>query len=165
MLPPGQVGEVAIRTERAMRGYYGQPEATQETLRDGWLHTRDLGWMDQDGYVYLAGRQSDMIIRGGENIAPQEIEVVLASHPAVEDVAVFGLPDEEWGEVLAAAVVLHPGAQATPGELIEFCHQHLASYKKPAQLHIVERLPRNAMGKLVRRDLRAQYAPAQASVS
>jgi acyl-CoA synthetase (AMP-forming)/AMP-acid ligase II len=164
-LPAGQVGEVAVRTERVMRGYYGQPDATQETMRDGWLHTRDLGWMDADGYVYLAGRQSDMIIRGGENIAPQEVEVVLGSHPAVDDVAVFGVPDEDWGEVVAAAVVLHSDAQATPELLVEFCHQHLASYKKPTVLHVVDHLPRNALGKLLRRELRAQFAPVEASAS
>src|SRR5579871_3992446 len=102
---PGQVGEIVISTNRLMRGYFGQPDATAATLRDGWLHTRDLGWMDEDGYIFLTGRTSDMIIRGGENIAPEEIEIVLESHARVEEAAAFGRTDEEWGEVVVAAVV------------------------------------------------------------
>ncbi|MCA1645005.1 MAG: AMP-binding protein [Chloroflexi bacterium] len=163
-LPVGRMGEIAIRTERMMRGYYGQPEATRETIHDGWLHTRDLGWRDLDGYIFLAGRKSDVIIRGGENIAPQEIEIVLSSHPAVEDVAVLGLPDDEWGEIVAAVVVLQPGMAATAEELIAFCHQHLASYKKPALLRFADSLPRNVLGKLLRRDVRDELlAPAAGS--
>lgn len=156
----GQIGEIVLRTQRVMQGYWGQPEATEDTLRDGWLHTRDLGWMDEDGYVFLAGRQSDMIIRGGENIAPQEVELVLASHPAVDDVAVFGIPDEDWGEIVGAAIVLRLDNHATVDDLRAHCKAHLASYKEPASIHIVEALPRNEVGKVLRRELRRQYAPA-----
>ena len=159
-LPPGQVGEIAVRTERLMRGYYGQEDATRATLQDGWLRTRDLGWMDEDGYVYLAGRQADLIIRGGENVAPEEIEAVLGAHPAVEEAAVFGVPDEEWGERIAAAIVLRPDAAASADDLIEYCRQRLASYKKPETVLFLDALPRNPLGKLLRRDLRDRLTPA-----
>jgi acyl-CoA synthetase (AMP-forming)/AMP-acid ligase II len=159
-LPPGQVGEIAVRTERMMRGYYGQADATRATLQAGWLRTRDLGWQDEDGYVYLAGRQADLIIRGGENIAPEEIEAVLGAHAAVEEAAVFGIPDEEWGERVAAAVVPRADAPDTPdalaAALMEHCRQHLASFKKPETIVFVAALPRNPLGKLLRRELR-QY--------
>jgi acyl-CoA synthetase (AMP-forming)/AMP-acid ligase II len=137
-----------------MRGYYGDDQATAATFRDGWLLTRDLGWLDDDGYLFLAGRTSDMIIRGGENIAPEEVEVVLATHPAVDDVAVFGLPDVEWGEIIVAAVVLHDGRAVSETELIEFARQRLASFKKPERVVFMTELPRNALGKVLRRELR-----------
>lgn len=159
-LPRGAVGELAVRADRVMRGYLGQEEATRATLRGGWLLTRDLAWMDEDGYVYLAGRKSDMIIRGGENIAPPEVEAVLESHPAVEEAAVFGVPDEEWGERVAAVVVPKPGAQVTTEELIAFCRQRLASFKKPEIVQFVSELPRNPMGKVLRRDLRVMLSGA-----
>ncbi len=159
-LGPGHVGEIAIRTERMMRGYHGQEDATSATIQGGWLRTRDLGWMDDDGYVFLAGRKSDLIIRGGENIAPDEIELVLASHPDVDEVAVFGLPDEEWGERVAAAIVLHPGAQASADALIEHARTRLASFKKPEAVFFVESLPHNALGKVLRKELRAQFGQA-----
>ncbi|MBV8085073.1 MAG: AMP-binding protein [Chloroflexi bacterium] len=157
-LGAGQVGEIAIRTNRLMRGYYGQEAATAATLRDGWLYTRDLGWLDEDGYVFLAGRKSDMIIRGGENIAPEEVEVVLETHPAVDEAAVFGIPDEEWGERVAAAVVLRAGAAAADAELMEFVRGRLGGYKTPASVVFLETLPRNDLGKLLRKDLRARYS-------
>ncbi|HLH24732.1 MAG TPA: AMP-binding protein [Chloroflexota bacterium] len=157
-VPRGAVGEIAIRTERLMRGYYGQDEATRATLHDGWLRTRDLGWMDEDDYVYLAGRQADLIIRGGENVAPEEVEAVLATHPAVEEAAVIGVPDEEWGERIAAVVVCRPGAAVSAEALIAHCHARLASFKKPERIVFADALPRNALGKLLRNDLRAQLA-------
>jgi acyl-CoA synthetase (AMP-forming)/AMP-acid ligase II len=156
-LPPGEVGEIAIRTDRTMRGYYKEPGATQSTLKDGWLHTRDLAWIDDDGYIFLVGRKSDMIIRGGENIAPEEVEIVLESHSAVEEAAVVGLPDEEWGERVVAVVALLPGASASEEELIDFCHERLASFKKPERVYFADELPRNSLGKLVRREVRAHY--------
>lgn len=160
-LPRGQIGEIAIRSARTMRGYLGQEEATRATIdAEGWLRTRDLGWMDEDGYVYLAGRKSDMIIRGGENIAPDEVEAVLYLHPAVEEAAVVGVPDEEWGERVAAVVVPKPGAQVTTEELIAFCRQRLASFKKPEIVQFVSELPRNPMGKVLRRDLRVMLSGA-----
>jgi len=160
-VPRGEVGEIAIRTERLMRGYYGQEADTRATLQDGWLRTRDLGWMDEDDYVYLAGRQADLIIRGGENIAPEEVEAALATHPAVEEAAVLGIPDEEWGERVAAVVVLRPGGVVSAEELIEHCRQRLASFKKPETVHFAGALPRNALGKLLRRELRERLAPSE----
>jgi acyl-CoA synthetase (AMP-forming)/AMP-acid ligase II len=157
-LPPGEVGEIAIRAERVMRGYYGEEAATRATLHDGWLRTRDRGWVDADGYVYLAGRQSDLIIRGGENVAPEEVEAVLDLHPAIEEAAVIGLPDEEWGERIAAVVVRRPGAEVTAAALVEHCRERLASFKKPETIFFADALPRSAVGKLLRRELRARYA-------
>ena len=151
-LPAGDVGEIAIRGDRLMRGYYGAAPAASD---DGFLRTRDLGWMDAEGYVFLAGRASDLIIRGGENIAPDEIEAVLESHPAIAEAAVFGIPDEEWGERVAAAVVASGASEA---ELIAFCRDRLASFKKPAAVFFVDELPRNPLGKVLRKDLRARYA-------
>jgi acyl-CoA synthetase (AMP-forming)/AMP-acid ligase II len=157
-LGPNQVGEIAIRSGRVMRGYYGADEATNAALQDGWLRTRDLGWIDEGGYVFLAGRQSDMIIRGGENIAPEEVEVVLESHPAVEEAAVVGVADEEWGERVVAVVVTRPGVDVRAEELVEYCRERLASYKKPETVFFSEALPRNALGKLLRQELRVQLA-------
>jgi len=157
-LGPDQVGEIAIRSQRVMRGYYGAAEATESALQDGWLRTRDLGWIDEGGYVFLAGRQSDMIIRGGENIAPEEVEVVLESHPAVEEAAVVGIADEEWGERVVAVVATRAGTEVLADELVEYCRERLASYKKPEAVFFTEALPRNALGKLLRKELRAQLA-------
>jgi acyl-CoA synthetase (AMP-forming)/AMP-acid ligase II len=156
-LPAGEVGEIAIRSERVMRGYYGEQEATRAALQDGWLRTRDLGWTDEDGYIFLAGRKSDVIIRGGENIAPDEVELVLESHPAVEEAAVIGLPDEEWGERVAAVVVPRAGEQVTPEALVEYCRQRLASFKKPEQIIFADELPRSTLGKVLRKELRARF--------
>ncbi len=159
-VPPGEVGEIAIRTVRTMRGYYEQESATAATIRDGWVLTRDLGWIDEDGYIYLSGRKSDMIIRGGENIAPDEIEAVLESHPDVEEAGVIGIPDEEWGERVGAVVVRRPGATVSEADLSEHCRQRLASFKKPEIMIFADALPRNAMGKVLRNELRARYATA-----
>jgi acyl-CoA synthetase (AMP-forming)/AMP-acid ligase II len=153
-LPAGEVGEIHVRTPRAMKGYAGAKDSP--FTADGWLPTRDLGWMDEDGYLYVAGRKDDMIIRGGENIAPAEIEAVLVSHPAVEEAAVVGVPDDEWGQRVAAFVALRPGAKATEEELGEFCRQRLASFKKPEVFRFLPELPKNPMGKILRRELRVQ---------
>ena len=152
--PAGQVGEIHVRTPRVMKGYAGA--ADSPLTPDGWLPTRDMGWIDEDGYLYIAGRKDDMIIRGGENIAPAEIESVLLSHPAVEEAAVIGVPDVEWGQQVAAFVALRPGARATADELGEFCRQRLASFKKPGSFHFLAELPKNPMGKILRRELRTQ---------
>jgi len=153
-LPAGEVGEIHVRTPRAMKGYAGAKDSP--FTADGWLPTRDLGWMDEDGYLYVAGRKDDMIIRGGENIAPAEIEAVLVSHPAVEEAAVVGVPDDEWGQRVAAFVALRPGAKVTEDELGEFCRQRLASFKKPEVFRFLPELPKNPMGKILRRELRVQ---------
>jgi acyl-CoA synthetase (AMP-forming)/AMP-acid ligase II len=155
-LADGEVGEIQVRTPRVMKGYEGQ-EGTHLTA-DGWLPTRDMGWIDEDGYVFMAGRKDDMIIRGGENIAPAEVEAVLLSHPGVDEAAVVGAPDEEWGQRVAAFVVLRPAAVATATELTEFCRARLASFKKPEIVRFLDELPRNPMGKILRNDLRGMLA-------
>jgi acyl-CoA synthetase (AMP-forming)/AMP-acid ligase II len=158
-LPAGEVGELAVRTARVMKGY-ATVEGTTTALREGWLPTSDMGWIDEDGYIFLAGRRDDMIIRGGENIAPAEVESVIQAHPAVEEVAVVGLPDVDWGQKVAAVVVLKAGARLEAGELIEYCRQRLASFKKPEAVHFVDGLPKNDLGKVLRRELRAQFGTA-----
>jgi len=155
--PPGEVGEICVRTPRVMKGYAG---GESPLVRDGWLPTRDMGWVDEDGYLYIAGRKDDMIIRGGENIAPAEVEATLQSHPAVEEAAVIGVPDLEWGQRVAAFVVVRPGASLTAEALGDFCRQRLATFKKPEVIRFVAELPKNPMGKILRRDLRAQLGTA-----
>jgi len=151
---PREVGEIHVRTPRIMKGYAG---ATDSVLTaDGWLPTRDMGWMDEDGYLYVAGRKDDMIIRGGENIAPAEVESVLLSHPGLEEAAVVGIPDVEWGQRVAAFVVPRPGVSVSAEELSEFCRQRLSSFKKPEWFHFLTELPKNPMGKILRRELRAR---------
>lgn len=156
-LPAGTIGEVAISSEQVMRGYFGADDSTKAALAGEWLLTRDLGWVDDAGYLFLAGRKSDLIIRGGENVSPEEIESVLDEHPAVDEVAAFGMPDEEWGERIGAAVVRRSGIAVTEEELIAFSRERLASFKKPESIFFVERLPRSAIGKLLRRELRERY--------
>ncbi len=153
-LAADQVGEIHVRTARAMKGYAGATDSP--FTPEGWLPTRDLGWVDADGYLYVAGRKDDMIIRGGENIAPAEVEAVLGAHPAVDEVAVVGLPDVEWGQRVGAFVVLRAGERVTAEDLGEFCRQRLASFKKPELIQFLPELPKNPMGKVLRRELRAQ---------
>jgi acyl-CoA synthetase (AMP-forming)/AMP-acid ligase II len=157
-LPPGEVGEIIIRTPRIMKGYAGRKD--DMALPDGWRATGDLGWVDEDGYVFFAGRKDDMIIRGGENIAPAEIETVLMSHPAVEEAAVIGVPSVEWGQKVKAYVVLRPGEKADAADVQEFCRTRLASFKRPEQIEFIEALPKNALGKILRKELHAQNQPA-----
>ncbi|MFQ6020160.1 MAG: class I adenylate-forming enzyme family protein, partial [Dehalococcoidia bacterium] len=160
-LPPGQEGEIVAQGERLMAGYWKREEETARTFRDGWLHTGDLGWMDEDGYVYISGRARELIIRGGENIAPGEVEAALAEHPQVAEAAAIGVPDEEWGEEVKAIVVARPGAKPTPEELTAFCKERLASYKAPRYYAFVSELPRNDLGKVARAELRKQYGEAK----
>lgn len=154
-LPLGEVGEIWVRTERVMKGY-GTAEGTSSPLRQGWLPTRDMGWIDADGYIFLAGRKDDMIIRGGENIAPAEIESVLYAHADVDETAVIGVADEEWGQRVGAVVVLRAGARLTAADVIEFCKQRMASFKAPEIVHFMAELPKNQMGKVLKKDLRAE---------
>jgi acyl-CoA synthetase (AMP-forming)/AMP-acid ligase II len=156
-VPRGDLGEVAVRTPRLMKGYFTPGEATAQTIVDGWLHTRDMGWLDADGYLYLAGRKDDLIIRGGENISPAEVEAVLHTHPHIEDVAIIGVPDVEWGEQVVAVIVPKAGSTLTADEVSDWCRQRLASFKKPERVHFVSELPRNALGKVLRRDLRQRF--------
>ncbi len=153
-VPRGEVGEIVVHSSRVMAGYLGRDEETRSTLRDGWLRTRDLGWIDEDGYVFLTGRSSDLIIRGGENVSPDEVEAVLDDHPAVAECAVVGVPDEEWGERIIAAVALEPGGAYTEAELLDWCRERLAGHKRPERIVLTEELPRNALGKLLRREVK-----------
>jgi acyl-CoA synthetase (AMP-forming)/AMP-acid ligase II len=155
-VPIGIVGEVIARGRKIMKGYWNKPQATEETLRGGWLHSGDLASMDEDGYLYLAGRKKDMIIRGGENIYPVEIENVLHGHPKVLESAVIGVHDEYWGEIVKAVIVLKPGQQADADEIIDYCREKMASYKKPAIVEFVETLPKNAMQKVLKNVLRGE---------
>ncbi|MBU1208451.1 MAG: AMP-binding protein [Proteobacteria bacterium] len=156
-LPPGQMGEIVVRGEVVMKGYWRNPEATAETLRGGWLHTGDLGVMDEKGYVYILDRAKDMIISGGENIYSREIEDVILRHSAVLEVAVIGVPDEKWGEAVRAIVSLKEGQKATEEEIINFCKEHLASYKKPKSVEFIDAIPKNPYGKALKRELREKY--------
>lgn len=157
-LPPRQVGEIATRSIANMAGYWNMPEATAKTIDpQGWLRTGDAGYMDEDGYVYIHDRVKDMIISGGENVYPAEVENAIFGHPAVADVAVIGVPDEKWGEAVKACVVLKPGQHATADEIIAWARQRIAGYKTPKSVDFIEALPRNASGKILRRELREPY--------
>ena len=156
-LPPGQMGEIVTRSDIVMKGYWRNPEATAKTLRRGWLHTGDVGYMDESGYLFIMDRSKDMIISGGENIYPREIEEVLVRHPAVREVAVIGIPDSKWGEAVKAVVSLNPGESCTEEELIAYCKDHIASYKKPKSVDFVGEIPKNNYGKILKRELRAKY--------
>jgi acyl-CoA synthetase (AMP-forming)/AMP-acid ligase II len=159
-VPRGEVGEIVARGPRVMSGYWKDPEKTAKAIRDGWLHTGDMGYMDEEGYIYLAGRGDDMIIRGGENISPEEVENVLYSHPKVEEAAVIGIPDPEWGQQPKAVVVLKKGEKATAEEIIEYCRQRLSSFKRPRYVAFVDELPRTSTGKVLKRVLREQHGKA-----
>lgn len=156
---PGDVGEIIFRGEGIMKGYWKMPEETSKVIdKDGWLHSGDLATVDEDGYVYIKGREKDMIRSGGENIVPAEIEEVIKNHPAVQEVAVIGVPDDYWGESVKAVVVLREGVKATQDEIIEFCKQRLASYKKPKSVDFVDSLPMSASGLRVSKEkLRERY--------
>jgi fatty-acyl-CoA synthase len=157
-LGPGRIGQVCIRTPAHMIGYWKRPEATAEVLVDDWLHMGDAGYLDEDGYLFLCDRINDTIIVAGQNIYPAEVEKQLSEHPAVADAAVVGVLDDHWGEAVHAAVVLRPGATASPRELLLFLRGRLADYKIPVRYHLVDSLPRNPSGKILRRSVRQQLA-------
>ena len=154
VLPPGEMGEIIIRGPNVMQGYWKNPQATAEAIRAGWLHSGDIGTMDEKGYFYIADRVKDMINAAGFNVYPNEVEQVIFKHPAVQEAAVYGMPDPTRGETVHAAVVLKGGATATPGELIEFCRAHMAVYKVPRKVEFVAQLPKSATGKILKRVLR-----------
>lgn len=151
-----EVGEIVIRGHNVMKGYVNRPEATAETIRDGWLHTGDLARMDEDGFIFITGRLKDMIIRSGFNVYPREVEEVLAEHPAVSLCAVVGVPDPEEGEEIKAFVVREAGATVTEGELVEWCKDRMAAYKYPRRVEFRDSLPMNATGKILKRKLREE---------
>lgn len=149
----GSLGEIVLRGENILKGYYKNPEATANAFRGGWFHTGDIGYRDADGFYYVVDRKSDMIIRGGENIYPREIDEVLYQHPAIASAAVVGVPDELYGEEVAGFVVLREGSEATEEEVIEFCRARLADYKCPKTIRFVKDIPKGPTGKLLKREL------------
>jgi acyl-CoA synthetase (AMP-forming)/AMP-acid ligase II len=160
-LPRGESGEICVRGPSVMKGYWQRPEATADVLRGGWLHTGDVGYMDEYGYVYILDRTKDMIISGGSNVFPREVEEVLLQHPAISEVCVIGVPDELWGEAVKAVVVLKPGPRATAEEIIAFAASRIADYKKPKSVEFVLEIPKNAYGKVLKRELRGHYWEGQ----
>jgi len=156
-VPIGEVGELIVRSEAMMIGYWQMPEETEKKLKNGWLHTGDLAKFDEDGYVYIVERKGDMIISGGVNVYPREIEEVLYRHPAVSEASVIGLPDEHWGEIVKAVIVLKTGAQATEDEIKDFCGKNLAGFKKPKSVDFWKELPKSPQGKILKKDIRKHY--------
>lgn len=156
-LPTGKIGEIVTRSDLVMKGYWKNPEATADTIKNGWLHTGDVGYLDENGYLFIMDRSKDMIISGGENIYPREIEEVLVQHPAVREVSVIGVPDPKWGEAIKAVVSLNSGMSATEQELIDFCKDNIASYKKPKSVDFIDDLPKSNYGKILKRELREAY--------
>jgi len=154
---PGEIGEVIARGDQLMAGYWGMPEATAETLRGGWLHTGDLATVDEEHYIYIMDRLKDMIVSGGENVYPREIEEVLFAHPAVADATCIGVPSERWGEEVKAVVVLREGRRETEADLLRFCGEHLAGFKRPRTVDFRQSLPKNPSGKVLKRELREPY--------
>jgi len=153
----GEEGEICVTGSRIMREYHKQADETAQAIIDGWLHTGDIGYLDEDGYLFITGRKKDLIIRGGENISTGEIEDVLEAHPKVAEAAVIGAPDVEWGEVVKAVIVPADGERPTLEELVEYTKGQLASYKAPSYIAIVDELPRNPMGKVLKTELRKRY--------
>ncbi|MBU2547767.1 MAG: long-chain-fatty-acid--CoA ligase [Proteobacteria bacterium] len=153
----GQVGEVIFRGNNRMKGYYKDPENTKSAIRDGWYHTGDMGRLDEEGFLYIVDRKKDMVITGGENVYPREVEEVLYTHPGIAEAAVIGVPDAKWGEAVKAVIVLRPGHSAAPEEIIAFCRKHIAGYKCPKSVVFVEALPKNPIGKVLKRTLKEQY--------
>ncbi len=157
-VPDGELGEIVLRGENILKGYFKNPEATEKAFRNGWFHTGDVGYRDKDGFFFIVDRKSDMIIRGGENIYPREIDEVLYQHPAIAAAATIGVPDQLYGEEVAAFVVLKDGVQATEEELIAHCKSELADYKCPKSIRIVKDIPKGPTGKLLKRELATQFA-------
>ncbi|HMJ04492.1 MAG TPA: long-chain fatty acid--CoA ligase [Conexibacter sp.] len=152
-LPPGEVGEIVIRGPNIMKGYWQRPEATADAIRNGWFHSGDLAKVDEDGYFFIVDRKKDLIIRGGYNVYPREVEEVLYEHPAVAEAAVLGIPDAEWGEEVGACVALKAGAEATPEELQAFVKEKIAAYKYPRVVWLVPELPKGPTGKILKREI------------
>lgn len=157
-LPPGERGEIVLQGPMVMKGYHNRPDATAETLKNGWLHTGDVGYLDEEGWLFIVDRKKDMIIRGGENIYPAELEEVLYKHPGVAEAAVVGIPDETYGEKVVAYVVRKKGAEASGPEIIGFMKQHLTAFKCPQEVQFIDMLPKSGVGKILRRGLKEKAA-------
>jgi long-chain acyl-CoA synthetase len=162
-LPPGEIGEIVTQSDCVMSGYWGNPDASKAALRGGWLHTGDLGSLDAHGYLTLRDRSKDMIISGGSNIYPREIEEVLLRHDGLLEVSVVGRAHPDWGEEVVAFVVPKSGATVTEAELDQLCLDNIARFKRPKQYRFVDRLPKNNYGKILKTDLRTQLAQETAS--
>jgi acyl-CoA synthetase (AMP-forming)/AMP-acid ligase II len=156
-VPQGTIGEVAVKGSQLMTGYWHHEEATAKTLKDGWIYTGDAAMMDEEGFIYIQDRIKDMIVSGGENVYPREIENALFEHPDIADAAVIGVPSVKWGETILGFVVPREGKAIAVDDLIEFCRDRLAGYKVPRLFEFVDQLPRNASGKVLKKDLRAPY--------
>lgn len=154
---PGEVGEIIVKSKGTMKEWWHKPEETRETVVNGWVHTGDLGRYDEEGYIYIVDRKRDMIVSGGENIYPREVEEILYQHPSVQEVAVIGIPDPYWVEKVHAVIVLKKGVSITAQELIDFCKQRVARYKAPKSVEFVDALPKNPAGKILKRELREKY--------
>jgi long-chain acyl-CoA synthetase len=156
--PPRASGEILIRSDTLMLGYWRDEEATRRVIRDGWLYSGDLGYLDEDGFVYIVGRKKDIIIKGGENIAPLEIEELLYAHPDVAEAAVVGVPDARFGEDVWAAVLLRADARAGEDELRAYVASHLTRFKVPTRIVVMDAIPKNATGKIQKREIREIFA-------
>ncbi|MDP6606692.1 MAG: long-chain-fatty-acid--CoA ligase [Dehalococcoidia bacterium] len=156
-LPNGEVGEMIARGPQMMSGYWNLADETAAALKGGWMHTGDAGRLDDDGYIYIQDRVKDMIVSGGENVYPATVEAALFGHPAIADVAVIGIPDEQWGETVKAIVVLREGETATDEELMEFCNEKLGGFERPRSVDFIAEIPRNASGKVLKRELREPF--------
>lgn len=152
-LPTGEIGEIVVRGPNVMKGYWNRPDATAEAIQDQWFHTGDLGRVDEDGYFYVVDRKKDMIIRGGYNIYPREIEEVLYEHPAVREAAVIGIADPTWGEEIAAVISIKPGETVTPDDITAYVKERVAPYKYPRSVWITDDLPKGPTGKILKREI------------
>jgi acyl-CoA synthetase (AMP-forming)/AMP-acid ligase II len=161
-VPVGEIGEIVVRGDQVMQGYWRNEEATRETIVDGWLRTGDLARMDEEGFFYIVDRKKDMVITGGENVYPREVEDVISGIEGVGEVAVFGVPDDQWGEMVVAALVPAPDAEIDPDVVTAQCREALASFKVPKRIEIREVLPKNASMKVLKRTLREEYQAAAA---
>jgi long-chain acyl-CoA synthetase len=157
-VPQGEVGEIVIRGHNVMKGYWQRPDATAEAMRGGWFHTGDMARVDEDGYFFIVDRKKDMIIRGGYNVYPREVEEVLYEHPKIREAAVLGVPHDQWGEEIGAAVVLHEGERLTPEEVSEYVKERIAAYKYPRIVWFMDELPKGPTGKILKREIEAPAA-------
>jgi acyl-CoA synthetase (AMP-forming)/AMP-acid ligase II len=160
LLPPGELGEVVVRGDLVMTGYFNMPDKTAETIVDRWLHTGDLGLFDERGYLFLRDRLRDVIITGGFNVYPSDVETVLSRHPAVANCAVFGIPDDHWGEAVHAAVEPKPDASVDEQDVVAFLKRELGSVKAPKKVHILQSMPKSAVGKVLKNSVRDEVIAA-----